>query len=165
MPTIKKATGMSGDRAVAAERPNIKRDLLSTIGYVLGISYPVLALSTGVRAIFQLFFKQGVVDYLPPTLSAIAALCYLTATVGFVYRRRWTWYLSLGSLGFETLMTLLIGTLSFAYPDLIGSTVWRHFGADYGFFPLFQPILGLIWLLWPETLRNYGIRRRAPQQG
>lgn len=164
MPTTKKS--FSGDGLAAAqERPNVKRDLLSTIGYVLGVSYPVLALSTGVRAIFQLFFKQGVTDYLPPTLSAIAALCYLVATIGFLYRRRWTWYLSLGSLGFETCMTLLIGTLSLLYPDLIGHTVWRHYGADYGFFPLFQPILGLVWLLWPETLRAYRIRSGAPQRG
>lgn len=164
MPTAKKTRALSGDApAAAGERPNVKRDLLSTIGYILGVSYPVLALSTGVRAIFQLFFKQGVTDYLPPTLSAIAALCYLVATIGFLYRRRWTWYLSLSSLGFETCMTLLVGTLSFLYPAVIGSTVWRHFGADYGFFPLFQPILGLIWLLWPETLRNYGIRQPEPQ--
>ncbi|MCC6627370.1 MAG: hypothetical protein IT340_08220, partial [Chloroflexi bacterium] len=46
-----------------------------------------------------------------------------------------------------------------AQPDLIGRTVWRHFGADYGYFPLVQPLLGLIWLLWPETMRAYGIVR------
>lgn len=163
MSSSKKPVISSDTSAATPEQLDVKRDLLSTIGYVLGVSYPVLALSTGVRAIFQLFFKQGVIDYLPPTLSAVAAVCYLIATVGFVYRRRWTWYLSIGSLGFETLMTLLIGTLSFVYPDLIGQTVWRHFGADYGFFPLFQPILGLVWLLWPETLRNYGLRARSPQ--
>lgn len=137
----------------------IRRDLLSTIGYVLGVSYPVLALSTGVRALFQLFFRDDL-PLLPPALSGLAALCYLVATIGFVYRRRWAWYLSIGSLGFETLLTLVVGTLSFIYPELIGRTVWRHFGADYGYFPLFQPILGLVWLLWPETLRAYGIRKR-----
>jgi hypothetical protein len=55
-------------------------------------------------------------------------------------------------------MTLLIGTLSLVQPDLIGRTVWTRFGLDYGFFPFFQPILGLVWLFWPETLRAYGIR-------
>ena len=164
MPLLKKTTALSADTATAQPPVNVKRDLLSTIGYVLGVSYPVLALSTGVRAIFQLFFKQGVTDYLPPTLSAVAATCYLIATIGFLYRRRWTWYLSIVSLGFETIMTLLIGTLSLVYPDMIGHTVWRHFGADYGFFPLFQPILGLIWLLWPETLSNYGLRQRRPDR-
>ena len=141
------------------ERVDLKHDLLSAIGYILGVSYPVLALSTGVRALFQLFFKAGVTDYVGPSLSAVAALCYLTATLGVVHRRRWTWYTSVVSLCFEMAMVLLIGTLSTIYPDLIGHTVWRNFGADYGFFPLFQPLLGLLWLFWPQTLRAYGIRR------
>ncbi len=142
------------------EQVNLKHDILSAVGYILGVSYPVLALSTGVRAIFQLFFKAGVTNYLGPSLSAVAALCYLLATIGFIHRRRWTWRLSVVSLGFETAMTFLVGTLSLIYPELIGTTVWRHFGADYGYFPLFQPVLGLAWLVWPETLRAYGIRRQ-----
>ena len=148
----------------AAEKVDLKHDLLSAIGYILGVSYPVLALSTGVRALFQLFFKAGVVSYLGPALSAIAALCYLTATIGFLRRRRATWYLSVASLGFKMAMVLLIGTLSFVYAEQIGHTVWRHFGADYGYFPLFQPLLGLIWLFWPQTLRAYGIRREPRAQ-
>ncbi len=135
-------------------------DLLIGIGYVLGISYPVLALSTGVRSLYQLFFKEGVTDYLPPLLSGLAALCYLVATVGFFNRKRWAWQLSVSTLGLETLLTFLVGALSFILPDVIGRTVWRHFGADYGFFPLFQPLLGLLWLMWPETLRRYGLLPR-----
>jgi hypothetical protein len=133
--------------------------LISGFGYVLAVSYPVLAISTGTRAVYQLFFKAGVIDYLPPLLSLVAATSYAVATLGFAYRRRWTWWFSLLTLGFETLMTLIVGTLSLTQPDLIGSTVWRHFGADYGYFPLFQPILGLLWLLWPATMALYGIRR------
>ena len=82
------------------------------------------------------------------------------ASIGFAYRRQWTWWLSVGSLGFETLMTLVVGSLSFIMPEVIGRTVWRHFGEDYGFFPLFQPLLGLVWLLWPLTMAAYGIRDR-----
>ncbi len=126
-------------------------------GVILAISYPVLALSTGVRALYQIFVKEDVVFLLPSYLSLIAAGCYLTATIGFVVRRRWAWYLSVGVLVFETAMTLLIGTLSFIIPDTIGSTVWRHFGADYGFFPFIQPLLGLAWLFHPDTRRAYGI--------
>ncbi len=137
-------------------------DFTYTVGIVLGLSYPVLALSTGARAIYQLLFKAGVTYYLPPALSAVAATCYLFATIGFTYRRKWAWRLSVGLLGFETLMTLVVGTLSFIYPEFIGRTVWRHFGIDYGFFPLFQPLLGLAWLFSPGTLRTYeiSIRRR-----
>jgi len=133
------------------------RQLVLVSGTILAISYPLLALSTGVRALYQLFFKAGVVDLLGPWLSGLAALCYLAATIGFAYRKRWAWQLSLVVLAFETAMTLLIGTLSFLYPELIGHTVWRHFGADYGYFPLFQPIIGLLWLVWPETRRAYGL--------
>ncbi len=126
-------------------------------GYILAVSYPVLALSTGVRALYQLFFKAGITDYLPPLMSGLAALCYLTATLGFVHRRKWSWWLSVGVLGFETLLTLVVGSWSYIDPAFIGSTVWRHFGADYGYFPLFQPILGLLWLFWPVTRQIYGI--------
>ncbi len=134
--------------------------LVSAAGYILAVSYPVLALSTGARAIYQLLFRDDITYYLPVFLSALAATCYLVATIGFVYRRRWTWWLSLGSLGLETMLTLIVGTLSLIAPELIGSTVWRRFGADYGFFPLFQPIIGLIWLLWPPTMIEYGVRSK-----
>ena len=130
---------------------------VSVIGYVLAVSYPVLALSTGVRALYQIFFKEGVTDLLPPALSGLAAIFYLLATIGFAYRKGWAWRLSVAVLGIETLFTLAVGILSFAYPDLIGRTVWRHFGADYGFFPLFQPLLGVVCLLWPATLGAHGI--------
>ena len=131
-------------------------NIASPAGYILAISYPVLALSTGVRALYQLFFKAGVTDYLPPLMSGVAALCYLTATIGFAYRRNWSWWLSVIVLGLETLLALIVGVWSYVDPTLIGSTVWRHFGADYGYFPLFQPILGLLWLFWPVTRRVYG---------
>ncbi len=135
------------------QQESFYRKVVLTSGTILAISYPLLALSTGVRAIYQFFTIGG----LGPGLSGLAALCYLTAAIGFAKRQAWAWRLSLAVLAFETAMTLLIGTLSFLYPELIGRTVWRHFGADYGFFPLFQPIIGLIWLVWPETRRAYGL--------
>lgn len=131
--------------------------VVSPAGYILAVSYPLLALSTGARTLYQLFFRDDIAYYLPVILSGIAALCYLTAAIGFAYRRRWTWWLSVSVLGFETFMTLLIGGLSLAYPDLIGRTVWRRFGEDYGYFPLVQPLIGLVWLLWPLTMKSYGV--------
>ncbi len=132
-------------------------DAVIAIGYALGVSYPVLALSTGVRSLYQLFLKEGVTNYLPPLLSALAAICYLTAAVGFFRRRPWAWRLSAGMLTIETALTLVVGSLSLVIPDVIGRTVWGRFGADYGYFPFFQPLLGLIWLWWPATRREYGI--------
>ena len=130
----------------------------STTGKILGISYPVLAISTGARALYQLLLKEGVTDYLPPALTAVAAVVYLIAAVGFTIQKRWAWWVSLIALAFETVMVLAVGTLSLIIPDVIGSTAWGHFGADYAFFPLIQPVLGLIWLLQAETIRAYQIR-------
>ncbi len=132
---------------------------VSTAGYVLGISYPLLALSTGARAFYQLFFKAGVTNYLGPSLSAVAAAVYVMAAVGFMRREKWAWWMSVCALSFETVMVILVGMLSFVIPEVIGHTAWGHFGADYGFFPFAQPILGLTWLFWPETMRAYRIRK------
>lgn len=128
-------------------------------GFILGISYPVLAISTFFRAGYQLFLKEGVTSYVGPSLTAVASTCYLLATIGFFVRQRWAWWLSVSVLGFESTMTFIVGTLSVLYPEMIGSTVWRYFGIDYGFFPLVQPLLGLAWLLHPATRAAYGITK------
>lgn len=132
-------------------------ELVTVFGYILAVSYPLLALSTGVRALFQLLFKDGVVNYLAPTLSLVAALLYLTATIGFACRTRWAWRISASVLFSETILTLIVGSVSLVLPEFVGRTVWRHFGADYGFFPLFQPAIGLVWLYWPSTKLQYGL--------
>jgi len=132
-------------------------NVVSPAGYVLAVSYPVLAVSTGARALYQAFIRDDITNYVPVALSGLAALLYLIAALGFAYRRPWTWRLSVGVLGLETLMTLLVGGLSIVNPDLVGRTVWRHFGEDYGYFPLVQPLLGLAWLLWPVTMRAYRV--------
>ncbi len=141
-------------------KPDNMSDLTYAIGVILGLSYPILAFSTGGRAIYQLFIKEGVTYYLPVIMSATAATCYLVATVGFAVRRRWAWWLSVGVLGFETTLTLVVGTLSFIIPEVIGRTVWRHYGVDYGYFPLLQPLFGLFWLLSPSVMEAYGISFR-----
>jgi len=144
--------------AQALERDRHWDAYLSPIGYILAVSYPVLALSTGVRALYQLLMRHDITNYLPVLLSGVAAICYLIAAIGFAYRRRWTWWLSVTVLTVEFLMMLIIGSWSIVDPVFIGRTVWRHFGEDYGYFPLIQPLLGLVWLLWPQTMRAYGVR-------
>lgn len=129
--------------------------VIRAIGQILAVSYPLLALSAGARSIYQLFFKPGVTDYLPPILSAIAATVYLIATVAFVIRKPWAWWVSVAALSFEMAGVLLVGTLSLLIPEVIGRTVWHDFGIDYGFLPLIQPLLGLIWLLWPENRKLF----------
>ena len=136
-------------------------NFVSVAGYALGISYPVLALSTGVRALYQMFFRADIVNRLGPTLTAVAAALYLVAAVGFLLRKKWAWRMSVGVLVIETLGAIVVGTLSFIQPQMFEHTVWRHFGQDYGFFPFFQPLLGLLWLFWPETLKAYGLSSLA----
>jgi hypothetical protein len=133
-------------------------NLVSPAGYILAFSYPLLALSTGVRALYQLLVRDDITYMLPPTMSGIAAVCYLLATIGFAYRRRWSWWLSVSVLGVETILTLAVGFWSISDPATVGRTVWRNFGEDYGYFPLFQPLIGLAWLFWPQTIRAYGIQ-------
>lgn len=144
---------------MSTQQPDVTENALSgfirAAGVILAISYPVLALSTGARALYQLFLKEGVTDLLPPLLSGVAAVLYLLATVGFVVRRRWAWQLSVSILIFELAMVLIVGVLSYVIPETIGRTVWARFGADYGYFPLIQPILGLAWLFHRDTRAAY----------
>lgn len=136
---------------------NALSGFIRAAGVILAVSYPVLALSAGVRSLYQLLLKEGVTSYLPAVLSGVAAVCYLLATVGFVVRKPWAWRLSVVMLAFELTMVIVIGTLSLVMPDAIGRTVWGHFGADYGYFPLIQPILGLAWLFHRDTRRASGV--------
>jgi hypothetical protein len=145
--------------ADAAEDEQGLSGFIAAAGVILAISYPILAISTGFRAVYQLFFKDGVTNYLAPALTAVAALLYLIATVGFAVREKWAWRISVVALGLEMGLVLLVGTLSLVIPDTIGRTVWRYFGIDYAFFPLIQPLLGLLWLFHPKTLAAYGIRK------
>ena len=134
---------------------------IGAAGVILGVSYPVLALSTGVRAIYQLGFERPIENVVGSSLSLLAALCYVVATIGFFKRTTWAWKVSVGVLCFESLMTLLVGILSLYPPtaSTIGRTVWRQFGADYGYFPLIQPLLGLAWLFHPDNIRLYGVKK------
>ncbi len=133
---------------------------IAAAGVILAVSYPVLAISTGFRAVYQIV--EGDAEN-AAYLSLLASLLYATATIGFVVRKRWAWRLSVSVLLIESLLTLVIGTLSFVEPEFIGRNVWQFFGRDYGYFPLVQPILGLLWLFNPQTLVAYGLREAKVQ--
>jgi hypothetical protein len=130
-------------------------------GAILALSYPVLAISTGARAAYQIGVEGGGRLTFGPATTGVAAFLYLLAAVGFTLRRRWAWGLSVAVLAVETVMALTVGTASLVWPEKVGSSVWRQYGIDYAFFPLLQPVLGLVWLLAPLTMLRYGIRARA----
>lgn len=129
----------------------------SAAGYVLAISYPLLALSIGVRALYQFVGRPDIVDKTGPALSLVAAALYAVAAVGFARRTKRAWRVSVAALSAEMVMVLLVGTLTVLRPSLIQHSAWRFYGLDYGFFPLVQPFLGLLWLLWPTTRAAYGL--------
>ncbi len=146
--------------AESVRRQNSKARAINVIGDILGISYPLLALSTGVRGLYQLFLRDDLAK-LGPALSVLTSVIYVVAAIGFLKRTRRWWFVSVSALALELALVLIIGALSFVLPDLIGNTVWRHFGQDYGFFPLIQPLLGLIYLLWKPTREAFGVSQPA----
>ncbi|MDJ0754282.1 MAG: hypothetical protein QNJ45_12230 [Ardenticatenaceae bacterium] len=161
----------------SSSRENPWEGFVQAAGVILAVSYPVLAISTGFRAVYQLYEQEA---GNAPWLTLVAATCYTLATIGFAkqprpnrnskpprtFLGRWWrsispqtgWRISAYVLIFESILTIVIGTLSFTHPDLLGRNVWQFFGRDYGYFPLVQPLLGLAWLYGPQTLRAYGWR-------
>ena len=114
--------------------------------------YGVFALSASARAAVQIAtkFSEAPLAYL---LSALAAVIYITATVGLAIGGPRGRRIALTSCSIELLGVLVVGTLSLAdksaFPD---ATVWSGYGSGYGYVPLVLPFIGL-WWLW----------RRRPQ--
>jgi hypothetical protein len=81
------------------------------------------------------------------SLSAIAALVYIVATIALIAPgpvwNRVAWI----AIGFEAVGVIVVGALSIAMPELFPeATVWSVFGMGYLFIPLVLPWLGLWWL-------------------
>ncbi|PVG84203.1 hypothetical protein DDE18_00740 [Nocardioides gansuensis] len=119
----------------------------SGLGRALIAVYAVFALSATGRSLVQLATKAGEAP-LAYSLSAVAALVYIAATLGLAEvgpsPRRLAW----AACGFELVGVLVVGTLTVADPDLFpDATVWSAFGQGYGYFPLVLPFVGLGWLV------------------
>ena len=81
------------------------------------------------------------------TLSALAAVIYLVATVALIAPGQIWYRVAVITITFELLGVLVVGTLSIIDPVLFpAKTVWSVFGRGYAFVPLVLPVLGLIWL-------------------
>ena len=140
-------------REQAGRPPGGRR--ISGVGRVLVFVYGVLALAATGRSVFQIIdrFHEAPVAF---TLSAVAAVVYIVATVALIapgrgwYREAWI------TISFELAGVLVIGTLSLLAPATLGlhdidpfgrdATVWSVYGMGYLFIPLVLPILGLFWL-------------------
>ncbi len=138
-------------------QPGANDDTLNGISRVLMFVYGILAISAGVRAIYQVSTKwsQAPLAY---TLSTAAALIYGVACVGFGRRSPAAWRVTLGVCSFELLGVLVVGLLTLIEPAWFpAATVWSQFGIGYGFAPLILPLAGLWWLTRPRTRAAYGI--------
>lgn len=108
--------------------------------------YAVFAIAASGRATLQIleYFHRAPVAY---TLSALAAVIYIVATVALARGDRTSVRVATVSCSIELLGVLVVGALSYvdreAFPD---KTVWSHFGSGYGYVPLVLPVLGLLWL-------------------
>lgn len=110
--------------------------------------YAVLSAAAVGRSSYQIItkFEQAPLAY---SLSAVAAVVYVVATIAVAYSYRGVLRsLALATVSFELLGVMGIGVVSLLQPALFpDATVWSHFGAGYVFIPLALPILGLWWLL------------------
>ena len=144
---------MSTDKRSEADRPVRRPARSRPLGQVLIAAYAVFAVAAGARALAQIStkFDEAPLAY---SLSLLAAVVYLVATLAFRKPGRRWFLVALAACGFETVGVLAVGLWTFLEPDLFADdTVWSHFGQGYGFVPLVLPFLGLAWLrhVEPET--------------
>jgi len=146
MSSTEPSTAASVSPAVPARRR------MSGVGRVLVVVYGILALAALGRSVFQIIdrFAEAPIAF---SLSAVAAVVYLVATIALAARwDRLAWI----TIGFELLGVLVVGTISVVAPGVLGlhevnpfgreATVWSVYGAGYVFIPLVLPVLGLLWL-------------------
>lgn len=134
---------------------------MTGIGRVLVIVYAIMALAATGRSFVQIAreFDQAPVAY---SLSAVAAVVYILATLALVFAGSRGWYLTAWvAICFELAGVLVVGTLSYLAPAMFGHpSVWSYFGGvgpggyiGYLFVPLVLPFLGL-WWLWAHRSRS-----------
>jgi hypothetical protein len=115
-------------------------------GRLLIVFYAVFAVSATARASFQIItkFEEAPLAY---SLSLVSALVYILATVSLASKAKIWKPIALGSVIFELIGVLAVGSLSFVAPELFAHpSVWSGFGSGYGYIPLLLPILGLLWI-------------------
>lgn len=121
---------------------------MTGIGRVLVVVYGIMALAATGRSFVQIVreFDDAPLAY---SLSALAAVVYILATLALVFSARPAWYrVAWIAIVFELVGVLVVGTLSLVLPALFQHpTVWSVYGYGYLFIPLVLPFLGLWWLV------------------
>lgn len=133
-------------RSPVAPSPHGYSAMRTGPGRLLAAVYGFFALAAGMRSAVQIprEFDTAPVAL---TLSGVAALVYVLATVCLVVSNRVTHHVAVASCVFELLGVLVVGFLSLTHPEMFRvDSVWSLFGIGYGFVPLVLPVLGLWWL-------------------
>ena len=113
---------------------------------VLIFAYAVLAFAAIGRSSFELATKFSEAP-LPYSLSALAAVFYVLATIALIKKGAFWRKLARVVISVELLFVVTIGIITLIDPSLFpAKTVWSSFGVGYGFTPLALPIIGLLWL-------------------
>lgn len=125
---------------------------MTGIGRALVAVYAVMALAATGRSLVQIIedFDNAPLAY---SLSALAALVYVLATIALVRSDSRAWYrVAWAAIAFELIGVLVVGTLSLTHPELFShdATVWSGFGYGYFWVPLVLPFVGLWWLRHSE---------------
>lgn len=110
--------------------------------------YAILSLAAVGRSGYQIATKFDVAP-LAYSLSGVAAVVYVVATIGLVMAgRSWARRVAFAAVIFEGAGVLIVGTISVFFSDLFpADTVWSDYGRGYLFIPLVLPFVGLWWLI------------------
>jgi hypothetical protein len=123
------------------------RTRMTGIGRVLVIVYAVMAVAATGRSFVQIVrkFDEAPLAY---SLSTLAAVVYIVATLGLMFAGRRGWYsVAWIAIIFELVGVIVVGTLSLVVPELFQhDSVWSMFGRGYLFIPLILPLFGIWWL-------------------
>lgn len=130
------------------------RGINTGAGRTLIALYALFAVAGTGRSTAQLVHDAGAAPF-AYTLSALAALIYVAATICLVIGDR-ARGIAIVACTIEIVGVILIGTLSYLRPHLFPDrTIWSHFGGGYFYVPLVLPASGLWWLLraYPRSVR------------
>lgn len=126
----------------------VKHRRMAGVGLVLVAVYAVMALAATGRSFVSIAqrFNEAPVAY---SLSAVAAVVYILATLALMFAGSRAWYrIAWIALGFELSGVIVVGALSLLLPDVFQHpTVWSVFGMGYLFIPVALPIIGMWWLV------------------
>lgn len=132
-------------------------------GRILVATYGVFALAATGRSVLQIVehVERAPVAY---TLSAVAAVIYIVATVTLALGDRRALRVARVACLIELVGVVVVGVLSYVVPEWFPDrTVWSHFGSGYGYVPVLLPVLGLWWLQTLDLEQVSGARERTQE--